>query len=296
MQAVAGLLKDLSAAGEDLEITGLDLRAIDKLTGVLEQIQEAEVPAVPKKPVTRLGDIWQLGEHRLVCGDALDARVHDDVLQDESPRMVWTDPPWNVALGKHDNPKHKRRAIANDDMPAGEFAKFLAAAVQAMVFDLSGDIYVVMSAKEWPAIDAALRAADMHWSATIAWIKDQFVMGRGNYHRRLEPIWYGWKEGERSSFCGARDLDDVWECPRPKASAEHPTMKPTELVARALLNSSKKGDVVFDPFAGAGSLILAAEQTGRRGRSIELDPGYCDVIVKRWEALTGKKAKRESGR
>lgn len=300
MQALAPMLKDLQLAGEDLEITGLDLRKIEDLTGVLEQIREADVPEVPKKPITRLGDVWQLGEHRLVCGDATNANDYVNLLgvgrhDLEQVRMIWTDPPWNVALGKHDNPKHKRRAIANDDLPAAEFAVFLTAALGAMTRLLEGDLYCVMSAKEWPAVCAAMAAHSMKWSATIAWVKDVFVLGRGNYHRRMEPIWYGWKAGARSSFCGARDLDDVWEVPRPKASAEHPTMKPTELVARALLNSSKKGDVVLDPFGGAGSLILAAEQTGRRGRSIELDPGYCDVIVKRWETLTGRKALRAGG-
>lgn len=102
-------------------------------------------------------------------------------------------------------------------------------------------------------------------------------------------------DNAEKSYCGARDQDDVWEIPRPKASAEHPTMKPVELVARALINSSSKGDIVLDPFGGAGSLILAAEQLGRRGRSIELDPGYCDVIVKRWETMTGRKALRAGG-
>lgn len=285
MQAVAGLLKDLTAAGEDLEITGMDLHAIN---GLLEGIKEPDAPARPAKPVTRAGDVWQLGEHRLLCGDATELASYLKLLAGVKARMIWTDPPWNVDVGHG-----RRKGIANDDMPAAQFAEFLNRAIGAMTDFVEGDFYCVMSAKEWPAVDAALRGAGLHWSATLAWVKDAFVLGRGNYHRRLEPIWYGWPKEERSSFGGARNQDDVWECPRPKASAQHPTMKPTELVARAVLNSSKKGDVVLDPFGGAGSLILAAEQTGRRGRSIELDPGYCDVIVKRWETLTGKKAAKE---
>lgn len=285
MTAVAGLLKDLQAAGEDLEITGLGLQAIN---GLLEEIKEPETPVRPAKPITKLGDLWELGEHRLYCADATDFLSYD-ALGPDPWRMIWTDPPWNVDVGHG-----RRKGIANDDMPSDKFAEFIMAAVMAMVEHLEGDIYVVMSAKEWGAIDSALKAAGVRWSATLAWVKDAFVLGRGNYHRRMEPIWYGWPKEVRSTYNGARNQDDVWECPRPRASADHPTMKPTELVARAVLNSSKKGDVVLDPFGGAGSLILAAEQTGRRGRSIELDPGYCDVIVKRWEALTGKKAKRRS--
>lgn len=294
MQLVGEMLQDLKLAGEDLEITGLAMHQVERMLG---DVVEPEIPDKPKKPITKLGDIWQLGDHRLVCGDSTQELPYAQVTDNGSERfdriaMIWTDPPWNVALGKHDNPKHKRRAIENDDLPAAEFAKFLQQAMFCMTKNLQGDIYVVMSAKEWPAVDAALRGVGLHWSATIAWVKDQFVMGRGNYHRRLEPIWYGWRKGAKSSFCGARDQDDVWEIPRPKASEEHPTMKPVELVARALINSSSKGDIVLDPFGGAGSLILAAEQLGRRGRSIELDPGYCDVIVKRWETMTGKKARR----
>lgn len=287
MQLVGEMLKDLELAGEDLEITGLAMHKVERM---LEDVVEPEISEKPKKPITRLGDVWALGDHRLICGDATDPSVYQTVMLGEPARMIWTDPPWNVDVG------HGRRAgIKNDDLPADEFAEFLRLAIGCMEENLDGDIYCVMSAKEWPAVDAAMRAAGLHWSATIAWVKDVFVLGRGNYHRRLEPIWYGWRAGAKSSFCGARDQDDVWEVARPKVSAEHPTMKPVELVARALINSSSKGDIVLDPFGGAGSLILAAEQLGRRGRSIELDPGYCDVIVKRWETMTGRKALRAGG-
>lgn len=290
MQLVGSMLQDLKLAGEDLEITGL---AMDQVERALGDIVEPEIPAVPAKPITRAGDLLQLGKHLLYCGDSTGLAAYEFLLAGERARMIFTDPPWNVAIGMDSNPKHRqRRGLENDNLPAAEFADFLARATLAMTKYLDGDMYCVMSAKEWPAVDAAMRAAGLHWSATIAWVKDQFVMGRGNYHRRSEPIWYGWQAGKKSSFCGARDQDDVWEIPRPKASAEHPTMKPVELVARALINSSSARDIVLDPFGGAGSLILASEQLGRRGRSIELDPGYCDVIVKRWETMTGKKAKR----
>jgi DNA modification methylase len=143
-------------------------------------------------------------------------------------------------------------------------------------------------------LDAALRSHGYHWSATIIWVKDMFVLGRSKYHRRYEPIWFGWHSASRSSFGTARDLDDVWEIPRPKRSEEHPTMKPTELVCRALQNSSRAGDRVIDPFGGSGSTLIAAQQTGRKAFLMELDQHYCDIIVQRWENFTGKKAERES--
>lgn len=336
MQALRGVIADLQTAGEDLTITGLEEHVLERVGGALQGIKEPETPACPKKPVTRPGDLWILGEHRLVCGDATSEEDYARVLQGDRARMVWTDPPWNVDVG------HGRRAgIKNDDLPAAQFAELLKVSAYCMARVLEGDIYVVMASREWPALDSGLRAAGLRWAGVISWVKDSLVISRGNYHHRYEPIWkgrkagaapqladwpeleaalqvagikreqllawlaggprrehtpiwYGWREKGRSSWAGSRSEDDVWECPRPKASAEHPTMKPTELVARAVLNSSKKGDVVLDPFGGAGSLILAAEQLGRRGRSIELDPGYCDVIVKRWEALTGKKAHKET--
>lgn len=293
MQALAPMLKDLQAAGEDLSLTGLELQTIEKLTGVLDAIVEDEAPAKPAKPVTQLGDLWILGEHRLLCGDATRITSINRLMAGERATMIFTDPPWNVAIGKDSNPRHRRRkGLENDDLPAQQFAEFLKGLLGHAIGVLDGDLYCVMASREWPALDAALRAAGMHWGAVISWVKDSFVLGRGNYHRRYEPIWYGWREGARSSFCGARDQDDVWEIPRPKVSEEHPTMKPVQLVARAILNSSKRGEIVLDVCGGAGSTLLAAHQAGRRARVLELDPGYCDVMVQRWEKFTGQKARR----
>ena len=152
-------------------------------------------------------------------------------------------------------------------------------------------MYCCLGASEWPTLDSALRGNGYHWSGTIIWVKDAFVLGRSNYHRRYEPMWYGWKEGKVSSYNGERNLDDVWEFKRPRVSKEHPTMKPIELWAEAIKNSSNQNDVIVDPFGGSGTAIVAAEQLGRVAYSMEIDPKYCDVIVKRWELLTGGKAK-----
>lgn len=150
------------------------------------------------------------------------------------------------------------------------------------------DIYVVMGCAEWPNIHAALSAAGFHWSSTIVWVKDIFVLGRSNYHRRYEPIWYGWQKN--SSYRADRKQDDVWEFKRPTRSPEHPTMKPVELVERAILNSSAKGDTVLDLFGGSGTTLIACEKTGRYCRMVELEPGYCQVIIDRWQEFTGRKA------
>jgi DNA modification methylase len=126
----------------------------------------------------------------------------------------------------------------------------------------------------------------------VIWVKDIFVLGRSKFHRRYEPLWYGWHKDGKSSFRGRRDVDDVWEIPRPKRSEEHPTMKPVELITRAIEYSSRPGDVVLDLFGGSGSTLIAAEQLKRKACLLEIDPGYCDVIARRWAQFTGKTPER----
>jgi DNA modification methylase len=210
------------------------------------------------------GELWLLGGHRLLCGDATDAEDMARLMDGAQANMVFTDPPWNVAIGQDSNPRHRQRqGLANDDLSTAEFAAFLAAFASRMVRATTGDIYCVLGASEWPTLDLALRGAGLHWSATIIWVKDAFVLGRSKYHRRYEPLWYGWPGAGKSSFGPARDLDDVWEIPRPRRSEEHPTTKPVALVERAVANSSKPGGTVLDPFVGSGTTIIAAEQRDR---------------------------------
>lgn len=251
-----------------------------------------EVPATTES-ITKRGDIWCLGEHRLLCGDSTSADDIGRLMGANKAAMMFTDPPWNLAIGQDSNPRHRQRqGLENDNLPPQEFKEFLRGFLAVVGPYVSGDVYVVLGAAEWPTLDTALREQDYHWSATIIWAKDAFVLGRSKYHRRYEPIWYGWKAQGRSSFAGRRDLDDVWEIPRPRRSEEHPTMKPVELVRRAIVNSSAYGDIVLDPFGGSGTTIIAAEQSGRRARLIEISPYYCDVIVRRFEQFTGLKATR----
>jgi DNA modification methylase len=153
-----------------------------------------------------------------------------------------------------------------------------------------GAIYIAMSSSELDTLQAAFRQAGGKWSTFIIWAKSTFTLGRADYQRQYEPILYGWRDGSKRHWCGARDQGDVWQIARPRANDLHPTMKPVELVERAINNSSQRGDVVLDPFGGSGTTLIASERTGRRARLIELDPKYVDVIVKRWEEYTGGKA------
>jgi len=283
-------LSELDLAGWDVGAFGFE--PPDRLDGIVED----EPPEPPEDPITRPGDLWALGEHRLLCGDSTDASQVSRLVAKTTARMMFTDPPWNVAIGSDSNPRHRQRqGLANDDLPPEQFQAFLDAFLTAARPHVAGDVYVVLGASEWPRLDATLRGHGYHWSATIVWVKDQFVLGRSKYHRRYEPIWYGWHDQTTSSFGTRRDLDDVWEIPRPRRSEEHPTMKPVEVPARAISYSSHSGDVIFDPFLGSGTTLIASEQLGRACYGMELDPGYCDVVVKRWENLTGEKAVLERG-
>jgi DNA modification methylase len=155
-----------------------------------------------------------------------------------------------------------------------------------------GAIYVCMSSSELHTLQKAFVAAGGKWSTFVIWAKNHFTMGRSDYQRQYEPILYGWKQGTDRFWCGARDQGDVWFVKRPQVNDLHPTMKPVELVERAIQNSSKSRDIVLDCFGGSGTTLIACEKIGRQARLIELDPKYCDVIVKRWEEFTGKTAVR----
>jgi len=251
-----------------------------------------ELPEVEAFPVSRAGDLWVCGPHRVLCGNAT---VDDDVaalLGSDTAAICFTDPPFNVAIGKDSNPRHRqRRGLVNDDLPATDFAAFLERLAQLLAERVAGDVYCFMGASEWPALDGAMRAAGLHHSATIIWVKDAFVLGRSKYHRRYEPIWYGWRASATSSYVAGRDQDDVWEFARPRKSEEHPTMKPVPLVRRAIVNSSGEGDLVFDPFLGSGTTMVACDHTNRACRGIDIDPAYVDVAVRRWQQLSGGHAR-----
>lgn len=246
-----------------------------------------------EEPITKLGDIWTLGRHRLMCGDSTDRETVDRLMDGQKADMVFTDPPWNVNYGASDHPSWKQRSIMNDSMSTEDFKIFLDKSFARLneAVKPGAMTYVVMSAQEWGSNMQALEEAGFHWSSTIIWNKDHLVISRKDYHTKYEPIWYGWKEGAaRLAPLEDRKQSDVWDFDRPIKSEEHPTMKPVALVERAVGNSSKRDNIVLDLFGGSGTTIIACERLGRDCRMMELDPKYCDVIVKRWESFTGEKA------
>ncbi|ABX15962.1 MULTISPECIES: site-specific DNA-methyltransferase [Burkholderiales] len=294
-------LEALQDEGFDLDLTGFDADALADLLAGEEpehegQTEDDAVPDVPEEPVSQPGDVWLLGPHRLVCGDATTAEAFALLLPDgERADMVFTDPPYNVnyANSAKDKLRGKHRPILNDAL--GEsFYDFLYDALALINAHTRGAIYVAMSSSELDTLQAAFRAVGGHWSTFIIWAKNTFTLGRADYQRQYEPILYGWPEGAERYWCGDRDQGDVWQIKKPQKNDLHPTMKPVELVERAIRNSSRPGDVVLDPFGGSGTTLIAAEKAGRVARLIELDPKYTDVIVRRWQEWTGKQATREA--
>ena len=259
-------------------------------------IIEDEAPEAPEEPKSKYGEVYQLGNHRLMCGDSTKKEDVEKLMNGEKADMVFTDPPWNVNYGamEDDNPQgYKPRTILNDFMGTEEFKEFMNKAYHCMnIASKEGCMtYVVMSAQEWGNMMLTLAMNDYHWSSTIIWNKDRLVLSRKDYHTKYEPIWYGWKEGaSRLHPLKDRKQSDVWDFERPSKSDEHPTMKPVALVGQAITNSSKKNDAILDLFGGSGTTLIASEQLDRRCYMMELDPKYVDVIINRWENLTGKKA------
>lgn len=294
-------LEALQDDGFDLDLTGFDADALADLLASEEpehegQTEDDAVPDVPEEPVSHPGDVWLLGPHRLVCSDATTAESFALLLPDgERADMVFTDPPYNVnyANSAKDKLRGKHRPILNDALGAG-FYDFLYDALALINAHTRGAIYVAMSSSELDTLQSAFRAAGGHWSTFIIWAKNTFTLGRADYQRQYEPILYGWPESAERHWCGDRDQGDVWQIKKPQRNDLHPTMKPVELVERAIRNSSRAGDVVLDPFGGSGTTLIAAEKAGRVARLIELDPKYADVIVRRWQDWTGKQATRET--
>jgi DNA modification methylase len=288
------LLQGLEASQFDVELTGFDKADLDKMYQKFArergQIVEddfdgdAEAEAITE-PITQVGEVWQIGNHRLMCGDSTDLGSVAKLLDGNKAKMVFTDPPWNVDYGGAAHPSWKKRTIMNDKMTTEEFGEFLTKTFKAMasVCENGAMIYVVMSALEWANVMNTLKNTGFHWSSTIIWAKDSLVLSRKDYHTQYEPIWYGWLEGEKR-LCPLQDRQqsDLWQIPRPKKSELHPTMKPIALAAKAINNSSHTGENVLDLFGGSGTTLLASEQTGRKNYSMELDVKYCDVIVKRF--------------
>ena len=286
-------LNGLLAEDYDLSLVGFDDGELDKLLAFVPEgdgggdggDDREDIPEAPEDAVSRPGDLWLLGPHRLLCGDATVMADLDRLMAGSKADLCFTDSPYNVdyAGGVGAEKAGKGRRILNDALGDG-FERFLFDACVSIIAHTSGAIYMCMSSSELHTLQKAFAAAGGHWSTFIIWAKDRFTLGRSDYQRQFEPILYGWPEGAKHHWCGARDQGDVWFIDRPIRNDLHPTMKPVGLVERAIRNSSPRGGVVLDPFGGSGTTLIAAERTGRAARVVELDPRYVDVIVERWQA------------
>lgn len=329
-------LRDISASGFDAALTGFADDEIGQLLAAADVPFEPaadpdDAPVPPTSPVSRAGDIWQLGNHRLLCGDSTSAESYAALLGGGHADIAWTDPPYNVAVNG------KAGRIANDDLSDAKFREFITAALTAIGTALrpGGAVYVAHAETERLNFTLAFRAAGLKLSSCIIWRKDSFTLGRSDYQWIHEPILYGWKPGAAHTWYGGRAQctvnalgsndspftrlpDGRWRVTigeetmiiagdatvewveasvmrelRPKRSDLHPTMKPVALIERMLRNNAKPGAVVLDPFGGSGSTLIAAERLGMHACLIELDPKFVDVIVRRWQQFTGRLAIRE---
>jgi len=289
-------LTALEEDGFNLDVVGFTDDELEDLLRDTEAVHAGNtdddaVPETPETAVSVPGDVWILGEHRLLCGDATQMEAVEKVLAGGLADMAFCDPPYNVNYGAtmKDKLRGKKRKIANDNL-GQDFEQFLRDACANILAVTKGAIYVCMSSSELHTLQKAFREAGGHWSTFVIWAKNTFTMGRSDYQRQYEPILYGWKEGTDHFWCGARDQGDVWFVKKPVVNDLHPTMKPVELVERGIRNSSKGRDTVLDPFGGSGTTLIACEKAGRQARLIELEPKYCDVIVRRWQDFSGKRA------
>ena len=296
-------MQDLDVGGFNLELIGFSADEVELILagpeGTSEGLTDEDaVPETEAAVVTVPGDVWILGDHRLLCGDATIMTDVEKVMDGGLADMIFTDPPYGVNYGAtmKDKLRGTHRPIANDNLGEG-FGPFLLDACVNMLAVTKGAIYICMSSSELHTLEKAFREAGGHWSTFVIWAKNTFTMGRSDYQRQYEPMLYGWKEGSSHFWCGARDQGDIWFIKKPHKNDLHPTTKPVELVERAVRNSSKTRDTVLDPFGGSGTTLIACEKAGRQARVIELEPRYCDVIIRRWQAHVGGAAKHaESGR
>jgi DNA modification methylase len=293
--ALSGLLGELAAGGLDLALTGFETTDLDRLLDDLRrQVDPDEAPPLPATPQSVPAELYELGAHRLICGDATDPELLNRLLGRERAEVLWTDPPYGVDyVGK------TREALRIRSDHRDGLEQLLDAAFAAV------DVVLAPSARFYVAAPAgplgltfreAVVTAGWQLHQSLVWVKQTAVLGHSDYQYRHEDILYGWKAGSgrpgRGRHRGSRWQGDnaqtsVFQIDRPTRSSEHPTMKPVALVEAMLRNSSRRGDVVVDPFAGSGSTLIACEQLGRRCFAVELDPRYCDVIRQRYETHHG---------
>lgn len=314
---LTAVLADI-AAGPGLDGTGYDADDLDYLLrqqaklamredggGDPHSFQDNKIAQWRAKWATEVGQVWRIGEHILIIADSTDRRVIDHLLPEQKAHMAWTDPPYNIAYNRPRGDVEEGsggRTIVGDDQSLIEWHDFVHAFGSILKDHVKGDVYVWgASGPSGMRLRLWLSELGIHWSATIIWVKQHFVLTRGNYHRRFEPLFvgtvdvaedyeevlsyepcfYGWPKGRSSYGVRERVEDDVWQVDRPSISVWHPTTKPVELAVRPILNSSQRGHVVLDLFSGSGTVFLACEKTGRVARAVEIDPGYAAASLER---------------
>lgn len=280
---LALVIADLQGADFDVSLTGFDPEELDDLfrddvkDGVKED--DFDVEAELQKPVfSKAGDLWMLGEHRLLCGDSTKPETYVLLMNGKKAQLVVTDPPYNVDY------KGTAGKIKNDKMAEDQFEQFLLAAYSQMYECMTDDasIYVFHSDSHGLAFRKAFEEAGFYLSGCCIWKKQSLVLGRSPYQWQHEPVLFGWKKKGKHQWYTGRKESTIWEFDKPKKNADHPTMKPVALVAYPIMNSTMTGCLVLDPFGGSGSTLIACEQTGRICYTVELDEKFCDVIVKRY--------------
>jgi len=289
-------IKELEAKDFKLDLLGFNDEQLNNILFEEKQglTDEDEVPEAPEEPITKPSDIWQLGNHRIICGDSTLPETYQKLLADKKVDLYLTDPPYNVAyVGKTKD----ALTIQNDKQTDDQFQEFLKNAFtnSTEYLKLGGSFYIWHSDSEGLLFRLAVNDANLKLRQTLIWSKNTMVMGRQDYQWQHEPCLYGWKEGASHTWYSDRKQTTILNFERPTSSKLHPTMKPVKLISYLINNSTKQEDIVLDSFLGSGSTLIACEKLQRICYGIELDPKYCDVIIKRWENFTGKKAELENG-
>jgi len=288
---LAVLMEELKLEDYDLELTGFDFSEAEQLLDSLkdedDQVEEEEFDVeVPEHPITQKGDVWLLGKHRLMCGDSTDQETIKKLMDGKKAKLIVTDPPYNVDyVGKTKD----ALKIENDKMDNDTFYHFLFDSYTQMyeVAENGAGIYVFHADSEGLNFRKALIDAGFKLAQCCIWAKQAMVMGRQDYHWQHEPVLYGWKPTASHYWNSDRKQTTLWHFDRPFRNEHHPTMKPVSLIAYPIKNSSKIGDIVFDPFGGSGSTLIACQETDRVCRTMELDEKYADVIVNRYIEYVG---------
>ena len=274
-------LSELMDEDFDLSMLGFDGAEIDKVLGMNDEVKDDEFDVeeeLQKPALTKFGDVWQLGNHRLICGDSTKEETYITLMEDKKANLVVTDPPYNV------NYEGSAGKIKNDNMSNDNFYQFLFDAFSNMEKVMASDssIYVFHADTEGLNFRKAFSDSGFYLSGTCIWRKQSLVLGRSPYQWQHEPVLFGWKKKGKHQWYTGRKESTIWEFDKPKKNGDHPTMKPIPLIAYPIQNSSLSNCIVLDPFGGSGSTLIACEQTNRICRTIELDEKFCDVIVKRY--------------